>query len=940
LSNPRQAGVASDTSGICARMTAPPKAHCRQTRLSEKTLCEINRCEITIRRNRQYLEHWESLVALLSRDLGFFNRISSIFLFGCALALATIASPQKVLAQIVPPVQICKETNPSPDTTGTAFNFIGFRSSGPATLFTLSDGQCKGFPGGDWKFTETVPSGWTLSAINCGPATVVFEYVDSLIHAKPHRAFQPGDDTVSFSAPGIVHCKFVNGPQQTGTLSVIKIVDPDIHNIGKTLSFGMSVNCTTSSGTTPYSVNVTGDGTAVQLTLGTAVANLAVGSVCTIDEGIPPPLLTSTGDVYAGCLWQLPPKYSPSPSVTIAAGANVVTVTNTYTCGNTGVLAVSKVVDPDPLKIGGTLSFQITPQWSNHYGNGNPPALTVLGNTTAMVANLAGTLNVATGSTFYIISETQPTLPAGCSWLPAKYSPPSQTTGLGTNVETVTNGYTCEQSGQTGTLSVAKVVNPDIHNIGKTLSFGMSVNCTTSSGTNSYSVKVTGDGTAVQLTVGTAPANLPVGSVCTIDEATPPPIFVSGAPGCLWQLPPQYSPSPSVTIAAGTNLVTVTNTYTCGNMGSLTITKKVDPDPLGIGGTLSFQIGSTLWNTTGYGYGYQTVQGNATYGPALAGQDDSTLTFTEDVQLPTLPPPLPLPPLPAGCSWLPPTFSPPTVTLSPAVSVETVTNGYQCANTLTVAKVVNPDPRNIWSTTTTGSTTPFPITVTCTPPGGGTPVTVPLSVLGNYQDVTDPKLVNLPAGSKCTLVETLPAAPKGCTWLAPKYLPQTVVINSGMMLNRGVVTNGYKCGAHAPTNPDGTTQPPPPAGCRPPMVPGAVAGSCVCPQGTVREGETCVAREHTQPPPKACPAPMVPGAAAGSCVCPRGTMLEDGACVARQPTQQPEQQPYFGPAPGPGREGPAVPGNSGPGFGNPGAPGPGFGNPGAPGPGFGGPARH
>ena len=49
--------------------------------------------------------------------------LSRVFLFGCALALATNVSTREVLAQ--PSVQICKQTTPSPDLTNQVFNFTG-----------------------------------------------------------------------------------------------------------------------------------------------------------------------------------------------------------------------------------------------------------------------------------------------------------------------------------------------------------------------------------------------------------------------------------------------------------------------------------------------------------------------------------------------------------------------------------------------------------------------------------------------------------------------------------------------------------------------------------------------------------------------------------------------------------------------------------------------
>ena len=63
-----------------------------------------------------------------------------------------------------------------------------------------------------------------------------------------------------------------------------------------------------------------------------------------------------------------------------------------------------------------------------------------------------------------------------------------------------------------------------------------------------------------------------------------------------------------------------------------------------------------------------------------------------------------------------------------------------------------------------------------------------------------------------------------------------------------------------------------PPTCLPPLVPGAVAGQCVCPQGTIQRGRQCVT-------PPTCLPPMVPGPVAGQCVCPQGTIQRGGKCV-------------------------------------------------------------
>ena len=96
---------------------------------------------------------------------------------------------------------------------------------------------------------------------------------------------------------------------------------------------------------------------------------------------------------------------------------------------------------------------------------------------------------------------------------------------------------------------------------------------------------------------------------------------------------------------------------------------------------------------------------------------------------------------------------------------------------LTVRKFVKPDPNGI------GGTLHFPVTLTCTNPVG----TYTVTVQGNANSV----LNNLPVGTKCTVSETMPALPPGCSWLPPQYSPQPITIGPGS--NTETIVNGYKC---------------------------------------------------------------------------------------------------------------------------------------------------
>jgi hypothetical protein len=115
------------------------------------------------------------------------------------------------------------------------------------------------------------------------------------------------------------------------------------------------------------------------------------------------------------------------------------------------------------------------------------------------------------------------------------------------------------------------------------------------------------------------------------------------------------------------------------------VEKLVSPDPQGIGGTLSFPMTVTCTNMP-----------NPMIILSLSVQGNSSI---KENNLPvgskcTIAETLPLPSLPAGCSWLRPQYSPQSVTIPAGIKgrsatiVETITNGYTCTGSLTVIKEI------------------------------------------------------------------------------------------------------------------------------------------------------------------------------------------------------------------------------------------------------------
>ena len=134
--------------------------------------------------------------------------------------------------------------------------------------------------------------------------------------------------------------------------------------------------------------------------------------------------------------------------------------------------------------------------------------------------------------------------------------------------------------------------------------------------------------------------------------------------------------------------------------------------------------------------------------------------------------------------WTPLPFTTPASVLINGTTVTMIVhNTVTCEKPgeLTVTKKVSPDPRSLWNTLI------FPMTVTCTNPPAP-PFSYPLNVNGNTSTVPH----SVPVGYHCVVAETLPALPKGCTWLLPIFSPPSgVTIHSG--LNQETVTNGYTC---------------------------------------------------------------------------------------------------------------------------------------------------
>src|SRR5712671_3154829 len=122
-------------------------------------------------------------------------------------ALTTLALAPEASAQTYT-IKICKKTIP---TGGTGFQFNWATGFGSLPPFPLNDNQCNTVYVTNMdkfnKFTEIVPSGWTLTNIVCASTKTVV----NIIGGNPNPAFQPGDNTVTLDLvdPNVT-CTFFN----------------------------------------------------------------------------------------------------------------------------------------------------------------------------------------------------------------------------------------------------------------------------------------------------------------------------------------------------------------------------------------------------------------------------------------------------------------------------------------------------------------------------------------------------------------------------------------------------------------------------------------------------------------------------------------------------------------------------------------------------------
>jgi hypothetical protein len=324
--------------------------------------------------------------------------------------------------------------------------------------------------------------------------------------------------------------------------------------------------------------------------------------------------------------------------------------------------------------------------------------------------------------------------------------------------------------------------------------------------------------------------------------------------------------SAAVTIGATPSTITVTDELDCKKVGTLSVKKVVNPDPLNIGSTLSFPM--TVVCTPpppGLPTSYPlNLNGNSSNASIIATVG-SNCVVTEGN----------MPPLPPGCHWQLPGYSPTSVPIASGLNYETVTNGYRCeiltAGSLIVTKQV------IYNGPIVLPSQIYPVTVTC-----GSTITNLNLVPGAPQTVS-----NIPLNTSCSIVEGPPpnvCPPHTTPMWTTVYVPPSPITITGTGIAE-LVKNTLTCGPVQPNVcPPGTvpkgTECVPTIVCHPPLMSNAAGTDCVCGRGLVLRGGKCVE-------PIVCQPPATLNSAGTGCICPRGMIKKGNTCV------EPEHNPQI-----------------------------------------------
>ena len=246
----------------------------------------------------------------LLRQLSFLDCTPRILLFACALVLATLVSPQQVLAQLqTGHLNIYKSVT----------NANGSYPSG--TVFTVSATCSNGYT-----HTQSITTvmAWSMNPTPYGTSCTITEPTlpAPFTNAQGQRCTwqqqPPLSQTVTINAPQqtVTLTNSFTCTQQTGQVNFYKSVTNANGSYPSGTVFTLGATC--SNGTT----------WTLSITTNMGWSPIPYGTSCTITEPtLPPPFTNAQGQT---CTWQQQPPLSQT--VTINAPTQSVTVTNSFTC--------------------------------------------------------------------------------------------------------------------------------------------------------------------------------------------------------------------------------------------------------------------------------------------------------------------------------------------------------------------------------------------------------------------------------------------------------------------------------------------------------------------------------------------------------------------------------------------------------------------------------
>ncbi len=763
------------------------------------------------------------------------NAITVTNKWKCTPAAATMFHVMKILDAGPGGVQLSglqftvqATCNPSPATPTSATGTSGVSPNGNmiGILQVPSGSTCQ--------FSEpampTFPSAAVTQCLPGSPKWNTPTFVTSPLVLKVTNSWSCTPSTGSTTT--LVITKNVEGPSMPATVAQPPVTPAQNYQVTANCSKTGAPNLTSAAlnagGSTPASSTI----------------SVSVGDTCNITE-TPPSMLKALTDycnqLYYGnngkpytAVWESP-VFTPSASLPIVSGTNNVTVTNKWKCvaptPTTATLTINKVVNK-PANVGGNFppnadvqSYQIGATCSS-----SPVAVIASGAT-----NGSTTVSVTPGASC-AISEATPSMPSNIAaycvgkgtptWKLPVITPASLTIANGSNVVTVTNSWECTPStiSTTAQLVITKKVEQIIVP-GLTQPYSApaqiyqaTANCS-STPVSTVNLNASGSSPA------SGTVSVSTGATCNVTEAVPNMLpaltsfcnqLLQGNNGnpyiAVWESP-IFTPASSITIATGTNNVTVTNKWKCvaptPTAATLTINKVVNK-PYYPGNsapnadTQTYQINATCINgSVGVG-----ANGSTSGKSTVNVTPGANCSFSEPT--PTLPPNIVAFCVGKGTpTWKAPVFTPANLTVANGSNTVTVTNAWECATppptgvTLQVRKVVNGPPV---------TSIPVPVAPIQSFQINATCLSNPVSVNAGGSTVGGANVGNLTPAANCVFSEAAPTvnstlnnycATVGgtsvgtATWATPVFNPPNLVLATGV--NTVTVTNTWGCVTAAST---------------------------------------------------------------------------------------------------------------------------------------------